>query len=80
MEFLCCHRDRPGSAALRDELVAQHWSYMDRYAPRIVASVVALLAEDSAIAATLGLYATSWLVAAGTVFVVETSTGTRHDR
>lgn len=31
MEFFCYHRDRPGSAALREELVAEHWSYMDRF-------------------------------------------------
>jgi uncharacterized protein YciI len=31
MEFLCFHRDRPGSGALRDELVEEHWSYMDRF-------------------------------------------------
>jgi hypothetical protein len=30
MEFFCYHRDRPGSAALRDELLEQHWAYMDR--------------------------------------------------
>jgi hypothetical protein len=32
MEFFCYHRDRPGSAALRDDLREEHWSYMDRYA------------------------------------------------
>ncbi|WP_406104929.1 YciI family protein [Micromonospora globbae] len=37
MEFLCYHRDRPGSAALRDELVEEHWSYMDRYAAGMIA-------------------------------------------
>lgn len=31
MEFFCYHRDRPGSAALRQELLAEHWSYMDRF-------------------------------------------------
>jgi uncharacterized protein len=31
MEFFCYHRDRPGSGALRDELVEAHWSYMDRF-------------------------------------------------
>ena len=37
MEFLCYHRDRPDSVALRDELVEQHWSYMDRYADGMIA-------------------------------------------
>ncbi|GLY36944.1 hypothetical protein Amsp01_029680 [Amycolatopsis sp. NBRC 101858] len=31
MEFFCYHRDRPGSASLRRELLAEHWSYMDRF-------------------------------------------------
>ncbi|MDT7800623.1 MAG: uncharacterized protein QOI78_4056, partial [Actinomycetota bacterium] len=31
MEFFCYHRDRPGSAALRGELLEEHWSYMDRF-------------------------------------------------
>jgi uncharacterized protein YciI len=37
MEFFCYHRDRPGSAALRDELLQEHWSYMDRYATELIA-------------------------------------------
>ncbi|MFJ8863407.1 YciI family protein [Streptomyces sp. NPDC102451] len=37
MEFFCYHRDRPGSAALRDELLEDHWSYMDRYAKELIA-------------------------------------------
>lgn len=37
MEFLCYHRDRPDSAALRDELLAEHWTYMDRYAAGMIA-------------------------------------------
>ncbi|MEV6791699.1 YciI family protein [Streptomyces sp. NPDC051320] len=37
MEFLCYHRDRPGSLALRDELLEKHWSYMDRYAKEMIA-------------------------------------------
>ncbi|MEV1159280.1 YciI family protein [Micromonospora chokoriensis] len=37
MEFLCYHRDRPGSGALRDELLAEHWSYMDRFATEMIA-------------------------------------------
>ncbi|MFB8116699.1 YciI family protein [Streptomyces sp. NPDC056465] len=37
MEFLCYHRDRPGSLALRDELTEEHWSYMDGYAKEMIA-------------------------------------------
>src|SRR3712207_3753991 len=37
MEFFCYHRDRPGSAALRADLLEQHWSYMDRYAEAMIA-------------------------------------------
>ncbi|GAA1259971.1 YciI family protein [Streptomyces javensis] len=37
MEFFCYHRDRPGSLALRQELVERHWSYMDRYAAEMIA-------------------------------------------
>ncbi|MFD9389371.1 YciI family protein [Streptomyces sp. NPDC060000] len=37
MEFFCYHRDRPASAALRDELLEKHWSYMDGYAAEMIA-------------------------------------------
>ncbi|MFC5171486.1 YciI family protein [Streptomyces mutomycini] len=37
MEFFCYHRDRPGSLTLRNELVEEHWSYMDRYAEELIA-------------------------------------------
>ena len=37
MEFFCYHRDRPGSLALRDELLEDHWSYMDRFASEMIA-------------------------------------------
>ncbi|UUV36109.1 YciI family protein [Amycolatopsis roodepoortensis] len=37
MEFFCYHRDRPDSLALREELLEEHWSYMDRYAARMIA-------------------------------------------
>ncbi len=37
MEYFCYHRDRPGSMALRDELVERHWSYMDRFAQEMIA-------------------------------------------
>jgi hypothetical protein len=37
MEFFCYHRDRSGSADLRDVLLEEHWSYMDRYATELIA-------------------------------------------
>ncbi|GAA4954119.1 YciI family protein [Actinoplanes utahensis] len=37
MEFLCYHRDRAGSMALRAALGEQHWAYMDRFADRLIA-------------------------------------------
>ncbi|WP_405935371.1 YciI family protein [Streptomyces sp. NBC_00726] len=37
MEYFCYHRDRPGSLALREELLEEHWSYMDRYAKELIA-------------------------------------------
>ncbi|MFI6562101.1 YciI family protein [Streptomyces sp. NPDC050534] len=36
MEYFCYHRDRVGSVALRDELLEEHWSYMDRYAAEMI--------------------------------------------
>jgi uncharacterized protein len=37
MEFFCYHRDRPGSAALREAMVEEHWSYMERFDQRLLA-------------------------------------------
>ena len=37
MEFFCYHRDRPGSRALRMQMVEQHWAYMDRFAEVMIA-------------------------------------------
>jgi uncharacterized protein YciI len=37
VDFLCYHRDRPGSMPLRERLQEQHWSYMDGYAAQLVA-------------------------------------------
>ncbi|WP_405796391.1 YciI family protein [Streptomyces sp. NBC_01506] len=37
MEFFCYHRDRPGSLALREKLLEEHWSYMDGYADEMIA-------------------------------------------
>ncbi|MFF1542622.1 YciI family protein [Streptomyces sp. NPDC058291] len=45
MEFLCYHRDRPGSLPLRAQLLEEHWSYMDRYAKEMIARGP-LLADD----------------------------------
>ena len=45
MEFFCYHRDRPGSATLRDDLVEQHWSYMDGYQAEMIARGPTLTAD-----------------------------------
>ena len=45
VEFFCYHRDRPGSAALREELLEQHWSYMDRYQAEMIARGPTLAAD-----------------------------------
>lgn len=37
MEFLCYHRDRPRSVALREAFVEAHWSYMDGFAAEMIA-------------------------------------------
>ncbi|MFE6157568.1 YciI family protein [Streptomyces sp. NPDC056486] len=37
MEFFCYHRDRPGSLTLREDLIEDHWSYMDQYAKELIA-------------------------------------------
>ncbi|OIK28271.1 YciI family protein [Streptomyces malaysiense] len=37
MEFLCHHRDRSGSLALRMALLEEHWSYMDRFDKEMIA-------------------------------------------
>ncbi|MGV9856627.1 YciI family protein [Streptomyces sp. NPDC003442] len=48
MEFFCYHRDRPGSLPLRQELVEDHWSYMDRYASEMIARGPTLADADGA--------------------------------
>ena len=37
VEFFCYHHDRPSSMPLREELLEQHWSYMDRYQAEMIA-------------------------------------------
>jgi uncharacterized protein YciI len=37
MDFFCYHRDRPGSLRLREEMLEQHWAYMDRFADAMIA-------------------------------------------
>jgi hypothetical protein len=46
MEFFCYHQDRPGSARLREELLEDHWSYMDRYAAQMIARGPTLSADE----------------------------------
>jgi uncharacterized protein YciI len=37
VEFFVYHRDRAGAAALRTQLVEQHWSYMDGFERELIA-------------------------------------------
>ncbi|MFF0204033.1 YciI family protein [Streptomyces sp. NPDC005017] len=37
MEFFCFHRDRPGSLPLREAMIEEHWSYMDRFEKELIA-------------------------------------------
>jgi hypothetical protein len=37
MELFCYHRGRPGSMALRETLLDEHLTYMDRYAAEMIA-------------------------------------------
>ncbi|MFG2479141.1 YciI family protein [Streptomyces fagopyri] len=46
MEFLCYHQDRPGSLALRGQLLEEHWSYMDRYANEMIARGPTFAGDD----------------------------------
>ncbi|WP_030985815.1 YciI family protein [Streptomyces sp. NRRL S-1813] len=48
MEFFCYHRDRPGSLELRNELLEEHWSYMDRYAAEMIARGPTLTSDGDA--------------------------------
>jgi len=48
MEFFCYHRDRPGSVALRDKMREEHWSYMDRYATKMIARGPTFAGDDDA--------------------------------
>ena len=47
VEFFCYHHDRSGSMPLREELLEQHWSYMDRYQAEMIA-YGPLLSDDGA--------------------------------
>lgn len=47
MEFLFYHRDRPGSLALREELLEEHWSYMDGHAKEMIARGPTYLDDDT---------------------------------
>ncbi|GAA3936547.1 YciI family protein [Actinomadura viridis] len=53
MEFFCFHRDRPGSLALREELLEEHWSYMDRYAEEMIARGPAFGADGETLAGSV---------------------------
>jgi uncharacterized protein len=46
VEFFCYHRDRPGSVTLREELLEEHRSYMDRYGAGMIARGPTLANDD----------------------------------
>src|SRR5580692_5316470 len=46
VEFFCYHRDRPKSLALRNALLEDHWSYMDRYAAQMIARGPTFACDD----------------------------------
>src|SRR5215813_9374007 len=48
VEFFCYHRYRPASVTLRQELLEQHWSYMDRYQAEMIARGPTLAADGDA--------------------------------
>jgi uncharacterized protein YciI len=48
VEYFFYCRDRPGTAALRDELVEAHWSFMDRYADTMIARGPTLTPDGTA--------------------------------
>ncbi len=48
VEFFCYHRDRRGSVTLREELLEQHWSYMDRYQAEMIARGPTLAGDGGA--------------------------------
>ena len=45
VEFFCYHRDRPGSVTLREKLLEEHRSYMDRYQAQMIARGPTLAAD-----------------------------------
>lgn len=45
MEYFIYCRDKPGSAALRERLVEDHWAFMDRYADEMIARGPTLTAD-----------------------------------
>ncbi|QLJ02311.1 YciI family protein [Streptomyces sp. NEAU-sy36] len=45
MEFFCHHRDRPGSLPLRNQLLEEHWSYMDLFQKEMIARGPTLAAD-----------------------------------
>jgi uncharacterized protein YciI len=48
MEYFCYHRDRPRSLPLREQLLEEHWSYMDGYAARMIARGPTFAADGDA--------------------------------
>ncbi|GAA2671914.1 YciI family protein [Streptomyces lunalinharesii] len=53
MEFLCYHRDRIGSLPLREQLLTEHWAYMDRYAKEMIARGPTFAADGDTLTGSL---------------------------
>ena len=48
VEFFCYHRGSTRPVALREELLEEHWSYMDRYEAEMIARGPTLTGEAGA--------------------------------
>src|SRR4051794_22018754 len=48
MEYFCYHRDRPGALTLREALLDEHLTYMDRYAEAMIARGPTLTSDGEA--------------------------------
>ena len=53
MEYFIYCRDKPNSAALREELVEAHWTFMDRYSDTMIARGPTLSDDGAAITGSM---------------------------
>jgi hypothetical protein len=57
VEFFCYHRGRAGTVRLREELVEEQWSCMDRYATEMIARELTLAADGDTLTGSMQLNA-----------------------